>query len=208
MGRWGASGVSGSTSNTVHPRLADVGLDQRWLSGDPGAFEEAHGKYRFRLEAVAYRIVGNRSDAEDVVQNVFLALPRAAYRGSASLWSYLYRAAVNTSVNLLRSRKRGHGLQQEVVAQALVQGAPTASSPDSQVFEAEVAAAVAKALLQVKPQHRRVLVLRINHGLSNTEIAEREGIPLATVGTWLRRGREELRDLLQPLLREMRGHLP
>jgi RNA polymerase sigma-70 factor (ECF subfamily) len=188
--------------------MADVELDQRWLRGDPGAFEEAHGRYRSRLEAVAYRIVGNRSDAEDVVQHVFLALPRAAYRGSASLWSYLYRAAVNTSVNLLRSRKRVHGLQQEVTAQALVQGAPAASEPDSKVFEAEVLAAVAKALLQVKPQHRRVLVLRINHGLSNTEIAEREGIPLATVGTWLRRGREELREMLQPLLREMRGDWP
>jgi RNA polymerase sigma-70 factor (ECF subfamily) len=206
MGRWGASGVSGSTSNTVHPRLADVELDRRWLRGDPGAFEEAHGRYRSRLEAVAYRIVGNRSDAEDVVQNVFLVLPRAAYRGSASLWSYLYRAAVNTSVNLLRSRKRSRGLQQEVMARALVLGAPAASEPDSQVFEAEVLATVAKALLLVKPQHRRVLVLRINHGLSNTEIAEHEGIPLATVGTWLRRGREELREMLRPLLRDMRGN--
>jgi RNA polymerase sigma-70 factor (ECF subfamily) len=186
--------------------MADVELDQRWLRGEPGAFEEAHGRYRSPLEAVAYRIVGNHSDAEDVVQNVFLALPRAAYRGSASLWSYLYRAAVNTSVNLLRTRKRSNGLQQEVMAQTLVLGAPKTTDPDSQVLEAEVLAAVAKALLRVKPQHRRVLVLRINHGLSNTEIAEREGIPLATVGTWLRRGREELREMLQPLLRDMRGN--
>ena len=94
------------------------------------------------------------------------------------------------------------------MAQALVLGAPEATGPDSQVLEGEVLAAVAKALLRVKPQHRRVLVLRINHGLSNTEIAEREGIPLATVGTWLRRGREELREMLQPLLREMRGNSP
>ena len=195
-------------SDTMGARMASAELDRRWLRGDPGAFEEAHGRYRSRLEAVAYRIVGNRSDAEDVVQNVFLVLPRAAYRGSASLWSYLYRAAVNTSVNLLRSRKRGNGLQREVMAQALVLGAPAASEADSRVFEAEVLAAVAKALLRVKPQHRRVLVLRINHGLSNTEIAEREGIPLATVGTWLRRGREELREMLRPLLRDMRGNLP
>jgi RNA polymerase sigma-70 factor (ECF subfamily) len=185
--------------------MASVELDQRWLSGDPGAFEEAYGRYRSRLEAVAYRIVGNRADAEDVVQNLFLALPRAAYRGSASLWSYLYRAAVNNSVNLLRSRKRSDRLQREVMAQALVLGAPAASGLDSQVLEAEVLAAVAKALLRVKPQHRRVLVWRIKHGLSNSEIAEREGIPLATVGTWLRRGREELRKRLRPLLREMRA---
>jgi RNA polymerase sigma-70 factor (ECF subfamily) len=171
--------------------MADLELDQRWLRGDPGAFEEAHGKYRSRLEAVAYRIVGNRADAEDVVQGVFQALPHAAYRGSASL---------------LRSRKRSDRLQQEVMSQTLALAEPEASDPESQVFEAEVLATVAKALLQLRPQHRRVLVLRINHGLSNTEIAEREGIPLATVGTWLRRGREELREMLRPLLREMRGN--
>jgi len=193
--------VSGSTSET----MASAELDRRWLRGDPGAFEEAYGRYRLRLEGVAYRIVGNRSDAEDVVQNLFLALPRATYRGSASLWSYLYRAAVNNSVNLLRSRKRGDRLREEVRAQALAPGALAASDPASQVLEAEVLAAVAKALLRVKPQHRRVLVLRIKHGLSNTEIAERESIPVATVGTWLRRGREELRELLGPLLRELRA---
>jgi RNA polymerase sigma-70 factor (ECF subfamily) len=186
--------------------MAERELDRRWLRGDPGAFEEAHGRYRSRLEAVAYRIVGNHADAEDVVQGVFQALPRAAYRGSASLWTYLYRAAVNTSINLLRSRRRSHGLQQEVMSQSLSLGQAEANDPESQVFEAEVLASVAKALLQVKPQHRRVLVLRVNHGLSNTEIAEREGIPLATVGTWLRRGREELRETLRPLLREMRGN--
>jgi len=192
-------------TDTMSSQMASVELDQRWLRGDPRAFDEVHGRYRSRLAAVAYRIVGNRSDAEDVVQGVFLALPRAAYRGSASLWSYLYRAAVNNSVNLLRTRKRRDRLEQEVMAQAQVLGAPSASNPDSQVLEAEMLAAVAKALLRVKPQHRRVLVLRIRHGLSNTEIAEREGIPLATVGTWLRRGREELRKMLQPLLREMRA---
>ena len=197
--------MSESTINTARPRMADVELDQRWLRGDPGAFEEANGRYRSPLEAVAYRIVGNQADAEDVVQRVFLALPRAAYRGSASLWSYLYRAAVNTSVNLLRSRKRNDGLRREVRAQSLTLGATAASDPEAQVFEAEALSAVAKALLRVKPQHRRVLVLRINHGLSNTEIARREGIPLATVGTRLRRGREELREMLQPLLRDLRG---
>ena len=191
-------------SDAMKSGMASVELDQRWLRGEPGAFEDVYGRYRSRLEAVAYRILGNRPDAEDVVQNVFMALPRAAYRGSASLWSYLYRAAVNGSVNLLRSRRRSDRLQGEVMAQALVLDAPTANQPDSKVLEAEVLAAVAKALLHVRPQHRRVLVLRIKHGLSNTEIAEREGIPLATVGTWLRRGREELRGMLQPLLREMR----
>jgi len=190
-----------TTTHSLPPRMADAGLDRRWLRGERGALEEAHRRYRSRLEAVAYRIVGNRADAEEVVQRVFLALPRAAYRGSASLWSYLYRAAVNGSVNLLRSRKRRDGMAREVMAQQLM--APAPADPEARVLEGEILAAVARALLQVKPQHRRVLVLRINHGLSNVEIAEREGLPSATVGTWLRRGREELRDAMRPLLRDM-----
>jgi len=184
--------------------MADAGLDRRWLRGDPGALEEAHRRYRTRLEAVAYRIVGNRADAEEVVQRVFVALPRAAYRGSASLWSYLYRAAINGSVNLLRARRRRDGLEREVMAQHWIAAAP-ARDPESRVLEGEILAAVAKALISVKPQHRRVLVLRIHHGLSNTEIAQREGLPAATVGTWLRRGREELRQALRPLLRDLAG---
>ena len=80
------------------------------------------------------------------------------------------------------------------------------ASPEAQVLEGELMAAVAKALLRVKPQHRRVLTLRVIHGFTNTEIAERENLPLATVGTWLRRGRGELQRTLRPLLKEMGRH--
>ncbi len=192
----------------MRPRLADADLDRRWLRGDASALAEAHRRYRSRLESVAYRIVGNHADAEDVVQRVFLALPRAAYRGSASLWSYLYRAAVNGSVNTLRAKKRRHEAHQKVLSQMLVAESASEAGPESRIFEGEVLAAVAKAILQVKPQHRRALVLRINHGLTNTEIAEREGVPLATVGTWLRRGREELRQALRPLVQEIGRKTP
>ena len=76
------------------------------------------------------------------------------------------------------------------------------------MLEGELLACVARALLRVKPRHRRVLILRIKHGLSNIEIAEQEGVPAATVATWLRRGREELRIALAPTLRELEGGAP
>ena len=75
----------------------DVEINRLWLAGDPEAVARAHLRYRARLEAVAFRIVRDRDDAEDVVQRVFLALHRVAARGTASLWTYLYRAAVNGS---------------------------------------------------------------------------------------------------------------
>jgi len=195
-----SSAPTQTARSALAPRLPDADLDRLWLQGDPAALAEAHRRYRSRLEAVAYRIVHNRADAEDVVQRVFLALPRAAYRGSASLWSYLYRAAANGSVNVLRARKRRDAVQRELPGRALLGSAEV--QPEARVLEGELLAAVAKALLDVKPQHRRVLVLRIVHGFSNREIAEREGLPPATVGTWLRRGREELRRALGPVLRE------
>jgi RNA polymerase sigma-70 factor (ECF subfamily) len=198
-----ASGVAGGApGKTLRSGLADPELDERWLNGDPDALADANRRYRSRLEAVAYRVVGNHADAEDVVQRVFLALPRAAYRGSASLWSYLYRASINASVNLLRARKRQQNLRENVFSDALV-GTADVATPEARVLEGEVLAAVARALLRVKAQHRRVLVLRIHHGLTNTEIAQQEELPMATVGTWLRRGREELRRELAPLLREI-----
>ncbi len=191
------------TTHRAGTRLADAELERRWLAGDTSALGDVHRRYGRRLEGVAYRILGNHADAQDVVQRVFLALPRAAYRGSASLWSYLHRAAVNGSVNLIRARRRRHDAHERVLAESLLADAQATPSPEAQVLEGELLAAVARALLEVKPRHRRVLVLRIHHGLTNTEIAEREQVPLATVGTWLRRGRQELMLALRPLLREL-----
>ncbi len=195
--------MQGTRTDSFDPGSAD--LDGRWLRREPGAYGEAHGRYRTRLEAVAYRIVGSRADAEDVVQRVFQALPRASYRGTASLWAYLHRAAVNGSVNLLRARRRREVLCQDLGHEASLDVRPPAADPEAQVLEGELLACVARALLRVKPRHRRVLVLRIKHGLSNVEIAEQEGVPAATVATWLRRGREELRAALAPTLREIEG---
>jgi RNA polymerase sigma-70 factor (ECF subfamily) len=200
--------VAGSTGDVLEARLPesclpDRELDRLFLDHEEGALAALNRRYRRRLEAVAYRILRDQADAEDVVQRVFLALPGAAYRGTASLWSYLYRAATNGSVNVLRTKRRQEAARQELLRQDAAARRPLAPDPESHVLEGEVLAAVAKALVRVKPRHRRVLVLRIVHGLTNTEIAEREGLPVATVGTWLRRGREELRGALGPLLRDL-----
>jgi RNA polymerase sigma-70 factor (ECF subfamily) len=178
--------------------------DPAWRPGDPSALAEIHRRYRTRLEAAAFRVLRDREEAEDVVQRVFLKLPRADFRGSSSLWTYLYRAVVNGAVNVLRGRRRREVAESELrTRQILAAEVEAGSDPEARVLEGEILSAVAAALLDVKPQHRRALVLRIVWGLSNTEIAARERVPLPTVGTWLRRGREELRGRLGPLLRDL-----
>lgn len=188
--------------------LPDREIDARWLAGDTAMLGELHRRYRSRLEAVATRVLGDSGDAEDVVQRIFVALPAAGYRGTASLWTYLYRAALNGSVNVLRGRRRREALEQRLAERhrAVLELAPR-SGPDTRVFEGEVLGAVANALLSVKPRHREALVLRIVQDLPNIEIAERLGVPMATVGTWLRRGRQELRDALGPLAEALEDDL-
>jgi RNA polymerase sigma-70 factor (ECF subfamily) len=179
-------------------------LDEQWRRGDSDAITRVHRRYRGRLEAVAYRILGNHADAEDVVQKIFMALRSTNFRGDSTLWTYLYRAAVNGSVNVLRSKRRQEAAEKRLLENQLLTPHSTVACAEAQVLEGEILAEVAKALLVVKPQHRRVLTLRIMHGLSNTEIAEHEGLPPATVGTWLRRGREELQRGLRPVMKELR----
>lgn len=184
--------------------LADAEVDALWLSGSHEALAELHRRYRPRLEAVALRILGERADAEDVVQRIFLALPRVEFQGQASLWTYLYRAAWNGALNVLRARRRREAADAEALERALFAELDQTAGPEARVLESEILGGVARALLRVKPQHRRALALRIVWDLTNSEIAEREGVPLATVGTWLRRGREELREALGPMLRDLR----
>jgi RNA polymerase sigma-70 factor (ECF subfamily) len=184
-------------------RLADAEIDALWLGGEPEALGEVNRRYRGRLEAVAYRILGDRADAEDVVQRIFLALPRIDFHGRASLWTYLYRAAWNGALNVLRAKRRREVADGEALGRALGLDLDEAAGPEARVLEGQILGAVSRALLSVKPQHRRALTLRIVWDLSNTEIAEREAVPLATVGTWLRRGREELRQALGALLRDL-----
>ena len=179
-----------------------------WLTGDTeSAYDIAHKRYASRLESVALRILGNHADAQDVVQKIFVSLRSSAYEGRSSLWTYLYRAAINGSVNVLRAKRRREAAERNLLEQQLLHGTSSSGSPESKVLEGEILACVSQALLHVKPQHRRVLVLRIIHGFTNTEIAELESLPPATVGTWLRRGREELQRSLRPLLGEL-GRVP
>jgi RNA polymerase sigma-70 factor (ECF subfamily) len=205
MGEDVGSQPLGPPAETAWPRARG----SEWtFEGSPESLAALHRRYRTRLETVALRILGDPADAEDVVQRIFLRLPQTRFRGDSSVWTYLYRAAVNASVNVLRSRRRRERLQRDLALEAgpaeSVRARPAAGpSPEGRVLEGEILSGVARALLKVKPRHRRVLVMRIVHGLSNVEIARREGIPVATVGTWLRRGRAELARAMGPMLSEL-----
>jgi RNA polymerase sigma-70 factor, ECF subfamily len=143
--------------------------------------EEAFRKHRMQVFRAAYRVTGNTADAEDVLQTVFLRLARREETEIANPGSYLYRAALNAALDILRSRQSAN-------AQALEDSPePTGNSHD-QELRAQLRAALAK----LNPKHAEMFVLRYVEEHSNKEIAQMLGTSQAAVAVTLFRVRRQL----------------
>ncbi len=151
-------------------------------------FQNHHGLV-FRA---AYRVTGDASDAEDVLQTVFLRLVRRPPEadGVRGLESYLYRSAINTALDILRSRARKSNVPLEDSASAAVAGA--ASAPDRGLASAELRDWLRRAISRLSPRSAEMLVLRFFEGKDNPEIARILDTTPSTVAVTLHRARERL----------------
>lgn len=169
----------------------------RLRTGDIAALEEVYSLYGERVFAVCFGILGNRDDAEDAAQEVFLrAFQQAAkFSGRSRYSTWLLRLAANHTLNAAkargRSRRRSEPLDEELVC--------TAPPPEHAAVGRERRDAVARLLLELPLEQRQVLVLREMEGLSYGELAEVLGVPVGTVTSRLIRGRERLRALAKEI---------
>lgn len=170
----------------------DRGLVRRYLEDDQGAAPALVDRYQQRLFNVALRMLGNVQDAEDVTQTVFLNAFRnlRSYDPRFKFFSWIYRMAVNESLNQLKRRKQTVTLGDD--SDILSPGAAAAGA-DS-VAEAEDH--VGRALQTLNPDDRAVVVLKHFMSFSYQEIAEVLGIPVQTVKSRLFTARERLRVAL------------
>jgi RNA polymerase sigma-70 factor (ECF subfamily) len=176
-------------------------------AGNPEAFEELVRTSSGRLLATAYRILGSEDAAQDAVQEGLIAAWKAiaSFEGESSLSTWLHRIVVNASLARLRSAKgRGEvSLSDETgtVASAFegLAGAWTEPGPRLETKLA-MRTAIQKALRLIPEEFRTVLVLRDVEELSSREVAERLGIPDATVRQRLHRARAAMAEILRPEL--------
>ena len=168
----------------------------RAKQGDSDGFRslvERHSRSVFRL---AYRMTGNESDAEDIVQETFLRaykqLNRYESRSSFSTW--LYRIASNCSVDLLRSRKVRQPVE---VPETLATNDP---EPDRMVFSSQVQQKVAEAMNELSGQERTAFVLRHFEGLSIEEISTALGVGGNAAKHAIFRAVQKLRRTLEPIV--------
>jgi RNA polymerase sigma-70 factor, ECF subfamily len=150
-------------------------------------FQEHYG----RVFRVACRITGNQSDAEDVLQTVFLRLVRREPSPEAAdnLDSYLYRAAINASLDVLRARKQRANVALEDVSRT--QERESASVPDTGA-SVELQSWLRAALAKLSPRHAEMFALRYFEGYENREIAQILNTSAAVIAVTLHRTRTQL----------------
>lgn len=164
----------------------DICLIARFLDGSESAFEELFRKHQAQLFSVSLRFLGNRTEAEDAVQEAFLDIYQglSRFKGQSSFLTWAYSITVRRCMTRMRKAAR-HG----ELSQALYES-PGKHSPDIDRI------LVQEAVDKLSDNHRIVLILKYYEQLSMQEIAEILGYGVAQVKMRLHRARNALRNLL------------
>ena len=185
--------------------LTDRAFVTKARSGDADAFRvlvERHSRPLFRL---AYRMTGNEQDAEDVVQESFLRAYRQLgnFDERASFGTWLYRIAMNYSLDLVRSRRRRWELMAPADADAgdpvlaLPSGDP---APDRMAMSGEVRERVAEAMNELSASERTAFTLRHFEGMCIEEVSRVLGCQPGAAKHSVFRAVQKLRRALEPLV--------
>ena len=192
-----------SSKVTVHPsaiappagHAGDLAQVERCRKGDLGAFEEIYRAHSGRLYSLALRMVGNPADAEDLLQEIFLAAHRKldGYRGDAALGTWLYRLATNQCLDYLRSRAN----KASQVTDAIDDEIGLSDAGSKSIAERTVARMdLERALAQLPEGARAAFVLHDVQGLEHREVAEVLGVAEGTSKSQVHKARLRLRALL------------
>jgi RNA polymerase sigma-70 factor (ECF subfamily) len=186
---------------TLRERMLIRRLQQR----DERAFSEVVRLYQHKVYNVVYRMVGNREEAEDVAQEVFVTVFKHidTFRGDAKFSTWLYRIATNHTRNRLKylgRRARNSTSELDEAAERELQGAqpsamsPQIAGPDAVLEGLQLERVVQEGIALLEPEHREVLVLRDVESLSYEEIASITGVAEGTVKSRLHRARLALKE--------------
>lgn len=185
------------------PSQSEIVLMQRIARGDDQAFKCIVDQHSTMIFDLCYRYLGHRQDAEEVSQDVFIRLYKMApkWQPRAKLSTFLYRIAVNLSLNRIRDNKRRRWLSLDTLGEkdSCVFTASEAQRPDYQLEVKERAARVYKAISRLPEKQRTAIILRRYHEKSYLEIAEIMSCSVQSVESRLFRARQRLKVILSDL---------
>lgn len=180
-------------------------LLRRLRDRDERAFRELIQEHRDRVYNITYRMLGNRAEAEDVAQEVFISVFKTidTFREESKFSTWLYRVTVNHCKNRIKYLARRHERDRDELDEASHQangvatGTPVRAAPDKALASAQMEKLLQEAIANLDDDQRVVVVLRDIEDLSIEEICEITGLPDGTVKSRLHRGRLVLRKKMQ-----------
>ncbi len=171
--------------------------------GDLAAYDQLVRRYQTRIYSLAYNMTGNKEDAEDMVQDVFVKAFSSlkSFRGTSSFYTWIYRIAINRTINFLKRRKKKQAVSLNDVDEGVERDPAYVelSARESPVRDAsltELQEKLNKALLTLSEKHRTVVVLHDIQGLPHDEIARMTGCSEGTVRSRLFYARQQLQGEL------------
>lgn len=181
----------------------DVRLAMLARKGDQRAFAEIVELYKDKIFHLAYRMLNNRHEAEDVVQETFLRVFRNLDRYDENLKfsTWIYRIGTNLCIDRLRKRKPSYSLDAEINDQDGTDGYSMIPSddrtPESEMLLSETQRIIHESIESLPAKYKTIMLLRYIQDLSLQEISDVLDLPVTTIKTRVHRGREFLRKKLE-----------
>lgn len=186
----------------------DLEIIEKVLSGDGRAYEKLVENYQNLVFGIVLRLVGNKTDAEDLVQEIFVKIYRYLdrYNGEFAFATWIIKIATNHSIDFLRKNKLkttpldlSPGEQDD--KKAVYQIASSVLPPDKELMRKEQKVIIERAINELPEKYRVIIILRHSEEKNYEEIAQLLNIPIGTVKARLFRAREMLNKSLKKSFR-------
>ena len=199
------SDVKKDVGDTVmSDRDLDWAIVQRVQNGEVSAFNQLVQKYRQPLFSPIYNMTGNREDASDIAQEVFIKAFQSIrrFRGQASFYTWLYRIAVNSSITFIKRAKKQRFINYETIDETLVSTEileyfTAKTKTEKGALLKELQEKLNEALQKLSPKHRIVVILHEVEGMNHKEIADITKTSEGTVRSRLHYAKKMLQAFLQ-----------
>jgi RNA polymerase sigma-70 factor (ECF subfamily) len=191
-----AGGSRVAKGGWVSEELDERALIQRCKAGEDAAFGELVGRYKNLVYGLVHRLVADRSQADDLAQDVFLRIHRGLpyFRGEARLATWIYRIVQNVCFEQRFRRPRDLSLDETDRGRPRIDPGST----DGSYADLELRDRLEKAIAMLPDRYRMLIAAHYLKGVQYEALAESMNMPLGTVKTHLYRAKKRLRELLEP----------